>query len=35
MANSDLVIFAVGCGVFSVALASTFISLIVSDKSDE
>lgn len=35
MANSDLVIFAVGCAVFAVALTSTFVSLIVSDKSDE
>jgi hypothetical protein len=35
MANSDLVIFTVGSAVFAVALASTFISLIVSDKSDE
>lgn len=35
MANSDLVIFAVGSGVFAVALLSTFISLIVSDKADE
>ncbi len=35
MANSDLFIFAVGCAVFAIALTSTFISLIVSDKSDE
>lgn len=35
MASSDFVIFAVGCGVFAVALTSTFFSLIVSDKSDE
>lgn len=35
MANSDLVIFVVGCAVFAVALTSTFVSLIVSDKSDE
>jgi hypothetical protein len=35
MVNSDVVIFAVGCGVFAIALTSTFISLIVSDKSDE
>ncbi len=35
MANSDLAIFAVGCAVFAVALTSTFVSLIVSDKSDE
>ena len=35
MASNDLMIFAVGCGVFAVALASTFVSLIVSDKSDE
>jgi hypothetical protein len=35
MANSDLVIFLVGCGVFAMALTSTFISLMVSAKSDE
>jgi hypothetical protein len=35
MASSDLVIFLVGCGVFSVALTSTFISLMVSAESDE
>ena len=35
MANSDLLIFGVGCAVFAIALLSTFISLIVSDKADE
>jgi hypothetical protein len=35
MANSDFVIFGVGCAVFAIALTSTFISLLVSDKSDE
>ncbi len=35
MGNSDLVIFAVGCAVFAVALTSTFMSLIVSNKSAE
>lgn len=35
MANSDLLIFGVGCAVFAIALTSTFFSLIVSDKSDE
>jgi hypothetical protein len=35
MANSDLLIFGVGCAVFSVALVSAFISLIVSEKSDK
>jgi hypothetical protein len=35
MANSDVVIFAVGCVVFAVAITSTFISLMASDKSDE
>jgi|GEM_PF-828064 len=35
MANSDLAIFGVGCAVFAIALTSTFISLLVSDKSDE
>jgi hypothetical protein len=35
MANSDLLIFVVGCAVFAVALTSTFISLVVTNKSDE
>jgi len=35
MGNSDLVIFGVGCAVFAIALTSTFISLLVSDRSDE
>ncbi len=35
MANSDLLIFSVGCVVFAIALLSTFISLIVSDKTVE
>jgi len=35
MGSSDVLIFVVGCGVFAVALTSTFISLIVSDKADE
>ncbi len=35
MANSDFVIFGVGCVVFAIALTSTFISLLASDKSDE
>lgn len=35
MINSDMVIFGVGCVVFAVALTSTFISLMVSDRSDE
>lgn len=35
MASSDIVIFAVGCGVFAVAITSTFISLLSTNKSDE
>jgi hypothetical protein len=35
MANSDFLIFGVGCAVFAIALTSTFISLLASDKSDE
>ncbi len=35
MPNKDLLIFAVGCAVFAIALTSTFISLLVSDKTDE
>ncbi len=35
MASSDVLIFAVGCGVFAVALTPTFNSLIVSDTADE
>jgi len=35
MQNNDLLIFSVGCVVFAIALTSTFISLIVSDRSDE
>lgn len=35
MPNSDFVIFVVGSAVFAVALMSTFISLLVTDKSDE
>lgn len=35
MPNNDMLIFSVGCAVFAIALTSTFISLIVSDRSDE
>lgn len=33
--SSDVMIFAVGCAVFAIALTSTFMTLLVSDKSDE
>lgn len=35
MANNDVLIFVVGCSVFAIALTSTFISLLVSDRKDE